>query len=88
MLFPAVDGLRTRKEIEQIFREEADRLKIQRPPKPYFLFMNVDRGLTFTSIPPLIIVEPCKEWREVLRHELQHLFLWTKTGDGAFHDRH
>ncbi|MBW2149484.1 MAG: hypothetical protein JRI22_21010 [Deltaproteobacteria bacterium] len=76
------------KEVERIYLEEAARLQIEKPPKPYLLFMNVDRGLTFTSIPPLIIIEPCREWREVLRHELHHLFLWVKTGDGKFHARH
>jgi len=75
-------------EVERIFREEAARLGIEKPPKPYLLFQNVNKGLTFTSIPPLIIVEPGKEWREVLRHELQHLFLWVKKGNGEFHHRH
>ncbi len=76
------------KEVEQIFREELAKWEIDRPPRPYFLFMNVERGLTFTSIPPLIIVEPGKDWQEVLRHELQHLFFWIKTGNGEFHRIH
>jgi len=66
--------------VEQICVEEnVDYNKIK------FIFRHVDKGMAVTTYPYLVIIEPGKDWEEVLRHELKHIRLFMETGDGHFH---
>ena len=54
----------------------------------HFVFQEVKKGMTISTFPCVVIIEPCPEWRDVLDWELDNVRLRQKIGESYREEIH